>query len=444
MARHLEGRCTTLIFDDFHSASFDINNGLDQGDPHSLICYLIYNADLLAIPNTRNGEMGLLFVDDAAIVAVGEDFTETHQKLRTVMTKPDGIFDWARLHNCEFGIDKFQLLDASRRTAQHPFMPRRRIPLPRKTLVINGHRIEPKTSVKFLGIHVDQTLRWKEQCASALAKGQDWLIQFGRLAKTSRGVATQHVRRLYVAIALPRMLYAADIFLTPHRRSQNPNARKSGRAVINKLGAIQRKATVMITGAMRTTATDVLDVHTDLLPFHLLVDKHRQRAALRLATLPESHPLHKPVKNAAARNVKKHPTPLHELMHTYKIKPQLTETIRSVRQDTKWAPNLATRTAGTAEQAEKEDGDDQADIQVYSDGSGIEGKIGAAAVLYRDGVLQGELRFHLGSDKHHTVYEGEGIGMVLGLELIRSERHVNRLTSMGVDNQAAISATGLI
>ena len=81
-------------------------------------------------------------------------------------------------------------------------------------------------------------------------------------------------------------------------------------------------------------------------------------------------------------------------------------------------PNLATRTAGTAEQAEKEDRDDQADIQVYSDGSGIEGKIGVAAVLYRDVVLQGELRFHLGSDKHHTVYEGEGIGMVLGLELI--------------------------
>jgi hypothetical protein len=200
----------------------------------------------------------------------------------------------------------------------------------------------------------------------------------------------------------------------------------------------------MITGAMRTTATDVLDAHTNLLPFHLLVNKHCQRAALQLATLPESHLLHKPVKNVAACNVKKHPTPLHELMHTYKIKPQLTKTIRSVRQDTKWAPNLATRTAGTAEQAEKEDGDDQADIQVYSDGSGIEGRIGAAAVLYRDGVLQGELRFHLGSDKHHMVYEGEGIGMVLGLELIRLERHVNGPTSMGVDNQAAISATGLI
>jgi hypothetical protein len=29
----------------------------------------------------------------------------------------------------------------------------------------------------------------------------------------------------------------------------------------------------MITGAMKTTATDILDVMANLLPFHLLVDK---------------------------------------------------------------------------------------------------------------------------------------------------------------------------
>jgi hypothetical protein len=60
----------------------------------------------------------------------------------------------------------------------------------------------------------------------------------------------------------------------------------------------------MIMGAMKTVATDTVETMTNLIPFHLLVDKHRQHAAARLATLPESHPLHKPVKNAANKLVK--------------------------------------------------------------------------------------------------------------------------------------------
>ena len=47
----------------------------------------------------------------------------------------------------------------------------------------------------------------------------------------------------------------------------------------------------------------------------------------------------------------------------------------------------------------------------------------------------------LGSIQHHTVYEGEGVGMILGLELIREEWHANGMIPMGVNNMAAIVAT---
>jgi len=86
-----------------------------------------------------------------------------------------------------------------------------------------------------------------------------------------------------------------------------------------------------------------------------------------------------------------------------------------------------------AEQATEE-------IQIFTDGSGYHGGIGAAAVLRRRGKPEKILRFHLGSDEHHTVFNGEQIGMLLGLELLRRERNV-RTVYMGVDNQAAILAT---
>ncbi|KAH7903835.1 ribonuclease H-like domain-containing protein, partial [Hygrophoropsis aurantiaca] len=50
-----------------------------------------------------------------------------------------------------------------------------------------------------------------------------------------------------------------------------------------------------------------------------------------------------------------------------------------------------------------------------------------------------ELKFYLGSMKEHTVYEGELVGVILGLELLRSERKPGSMF-IGLDNQAAIKA----
>ena len=74
----LEGRTTRLTFDGFFTSdAFEIDNGLDQGDPQSVICYLLYTADLAEIPNPKNGESSLVFVDDNSILAIGKDFRST-------------------------------------------------------------------------------------------------------------------------------------------------------------------------------------------------------------------------------------------------------------------------------------------------------------------------------------------------------------------------------
>ncbi|KAG1788665.1 uncharacterized protein HD556DRAFT_1244907, partial [Suillus plorans] len=56
-----------------------------------------------------------------------------------------------------------------------------------------------------------------------------------------------------------------------------------------------------------------------------------------------------------------------------------------------------------------------------------------------------ERRFHLGSDKAHTVYEGEIVGMILAVQLIKEELKARggrpRTMALGVDNQAAIRST---
>jgi hypothetical protein len=57
---------------------------------------------------------------------------------------------------------------------------------------------------------------------------------------------------------------------------------------------------------------------------------------------------------------------------------------------------------------------------VHTDGLGYRGAIGAAAILYSDGTRKAELKYQLGSAKHHTVLEGELTGFILGLYLVRT------------------------
>ena len=96
------------------------------------------------------------------------------------------------------------------------------------------------------------------------------------------------------------MLYGADMFLGPALQSTSFKVHKGGQAALNKLAAIQRRAAILIVSGMGTSPTDMLDIHANLLPFHLLVNKVRFQAALCLAMLPITHLLHNPVKQAAS------------------------------------------------------------------------------------------------------------------------------------------------
>ena len=148
----------------------------------------------------------------------------------------------------------------------------------------------------------------KENCQYAVQKGVKWVMQYQRLAKMSKGVSAKFMRWFFIAVAIPRMMYAADLFLVPGSRIS-----KGTKGFIGKLAKIQRQALLHITGAMRSTPMDTIDACTDLVPFDLLVVSLTYRAVTRMATLPWSHPLAKHIDCAASRYVKSHRVPLHKV-----------------------------------------------------------------------------------------------------------------------------------
>ena len=77
--------------------------------------------------------------------------------------------------------------------------------------------------------------------------------------------------------------------------------------------------------------------------------------------------------------------------------------------------------------------------QLYSDGSGLDGQVGAAAVLFMQGDKPKVVRFHLGTIADHTVYKAELVGLLLALHLLRSEQDVTRAV-ICLENQAVLHA----
>ena len=109
----LSNRRTKLKFDDYTSEAFDILNRIGQGDPLSMLLYIIYNADLLQITGDETKEDSLGFVDDIALIAVGKDFNETTRRLRDMMTKEEGGLQWSKEHNSKFEVSKSVVMHAS-------------------------------------------------------------------------------------------------------------------------------------------------------------------------------------------------------------------------------------------------------------------------------------------------------------------------------------------
>ncbi|OBZ68012.1 hypothetical protein A0H81_12025 [Grifola frondosa] len=221
------------------------------------------------------------------------------------------------------------------------------------------------------------------------------------------------------------MLYAADVFLTPVRMLPGQEATWLCRR--NQTARESTETSTPHHDGRHANHRDRHHVrHANLLPFTLLVDKICHRAITR-------------------KFVADHRSALTELVFAYNIHIEATETILPIRFHPRWKPPHSIDIATDKEEATRDEGDwcRRPGIRVYSDGSDVDGGVGAAAVLFKPGNPGYKvLRFHLGSSDDHSVYEAEVVGLLLGTELLKTERSLEG-ASIAADNKSSIQATKL-
>ncbi|PPQ85868.1 hypothetical protein CVT24_006388, partial [Panaeolus cyanescens] len=445
IASMLDDRTTRLKFDDFLSDPMAIDNGIGQGCPLSMVLYVIYNADLLEIPKD-NSEDAIGYVDDAIFIAIADTFTETVQKLQDMMMRPGGGCDWSTTHNSKFEMSKVAIMHFSRKTKSIDGQ-QVKLRSAAPPLVIDGTTITVVDEYKYLGILVDPEIRWKQQSAKAAEKAAKWIILFKRLTNAQRGMSSKLMRHLYRSVGVPKLTYALDVWYTPPNKPLGARNTSGSVEPLRRIKSVQKAATLAITGALKGTAADILDPHANVPPAEVMLWSICKRSYIRLCSLPSDHILHSAIVKAYATRDRppRHSTPIETLARLFDINPGATEKIPTLKPPSDVSRFVNTLTFPSREESIRHEEDDTSSVKVYTDGSGQDGFVGAAASLYINDMSNpvATRHIHLGSIQQHSTYEAELVGILLAIWLLITEAGYvlgRRPISIYTDNQSAINA----
>src|SRR6266481_3720181 len=162
------------------------------------------------------------------------------------------------------------------------------------------------------------------------------------------------------------------------------------------------------------------------------------REALQICSLPKPHPLTGPAHRASKVPPCFHHSPLHVLLRGFNLWPKSIEIIDYTPAHPNWAPLVTTHIAASKDKAMSCIRMWLDEVQVFVDGSGMKGRIGAAVVVMSppEGWY---LQFQLGSEAAHTVFKGKLMGILLAVHLLHGYPRA-RMVLITMDNQAAIAA----
>ncbi|XP_047985158.1 uncharacterized protein LOC125225461 [Leguminivora glycinivorella] len=261
---------------------------------------------------------------------------------------------------------------------------------------MGGVGIEMTPEIKILGLTVDHKLTFNAHVSQVCKKAANIYKQLTRAARVNWGLSPEVIRTIYTTAVEPVILYAAAAWA--------PAARKL--EVRKKFNAIQRGYAQKMCKAYRTASLNSTLILTGTLPLDLRL--------LEAASLYEAKKGISPQYQLADREVEK----MAQKMS---------------------APHPAEQTGLQFENLEDEEQysrhSDYA-VRIFTDGSKIEGKVGAALSIWKDA---GETRaIKLTLSPYCTVYQAELLAITKATEVALK----NKETSIGIysDSRSALQS----
>ena len=81
------------------------------------------------------------------------------------------------------------------------------------------------------------------------------------------------MKQLYLAVALPKITYGIDLWYTPPAKPVGCTRNTGSVSTLHSLQKVKRIASLAITGTLRTTPNNFIDIHAGIFPMELALLK---------------------------------------------------------------------------------------------------------------------------------------------------------------------------
>ena len=418
IASALQERYTTIIVDGFKSVRYKLTTGIPQGSNYSPILYLFYNADLIDSCTGLENITTTGFIDDAAILACGSTTEESCRRLEDALGR---AMEWSASHASIFAPEKFQLTHFTRtRTKFDTQRPMR----------TQWGEIPAKPTCKYLGLTMDTMLRWKPHIDGIQRKATKTISALSSLGNSAWGLRLKDMRNIYRGVVVPQIMYGCSAWSNTNWATRGASYTQ---ATLAKMEGLQARAARVMSGAFRATSIPALDVENYLLPMEQQIWKHNLEALIRLG-------VGKPQPSAPRRRTSPRKAIEQTLLDKQGPSLEAQEKIPPYVTPPWWqSPN--THIEENADKAISRHCEKRTLVNIYTDGSGINGHVGAAAVC----TTNGETRMaYMGEENVSTVYAAELQGIILALQIaldMVSQQRQCTAVCIYTDNQAAIRSS---
>jgi hypothetical protein len=193
---YLTNRAQIVQIDNTQSTARFITHGVPQGSILGPLLFLIYIND---IPKLGLHGHVTLYADDTCLFYIGNSLNETTTQAQQDLDK---LFEWFQFNLLTINISKTSYIIFKTKNKTIP---------PHNSLKINDTFIEQKTQEKYLGLRLDNHLRWDKQIAYIKNKLASLT---GSLRSINECVPRKLKYNIYNSLVKSHLLYLIEIWGT--------------------------------------------------------------------------------------------------------------------------------------------------------------------------------------------------------------------------------------